>query len=53
MKTTVYWPEYVYEALRRLAFERRTSINKLVIEAVEARLGARHTPQRPRRARRS
>jgi hypothetical protein len=35
-KTTVYWSEELYEELRRLAFERRTSINKLVAEAVEA-----------------
>jgi hypothetical protein len=37
-KTTIYWTEDLYETMRRLAFERRTSINKLVVHAVETML---------------
>jgi hypothetical protein len=42
-KSTVYWPEPVYETLRRRAFDERTSINKLVIAAVEKYLATGRT----------
>ena len=49
-KTTVYWSEDTYEALRWLAYEQRTSINKLVVQAVEAMLPEAQKP--PRRSKR-
>ena len=41
---TVRLPKDVYEDLRRRAFEERTSINALILEAVRA--GSCHVPQR-------
>ena len=40
-KTMIYLPLPVYETLRRIAFEERTSINKLVREGVEHTLAKR------------
>jgi len=40
-KTMIYLPLPVYETLRRIAFEERTSINKLVREGVEHTLARR------------
>lgn len=49
---TVRLPEDVYEALRREAFERRTSQTAIITEAVEEKLGLRpegirHLPRMP------
>ena len=49
-KTTVYWSEGTYETLRQLAFEGRTSINKLVVKAVETFV-AKNAPRRGQRRR--
>lgn len=40
-KLSLYVPRTVHEALRRIAFEERTSINKLVLEGVEHMLAKR------------
>jgi predicted HicB family RNase H-like nuclease len=40
-KFMIYLPEDVYERLRTIAFEERTSINKLVLEGAEQILAKR------------
>ena len=37
----IYLPEPTYERLRTIAFEERTSINRLVLDAVESALAKR------------
>ncbi len=45
-KFTIYLPTAAYEQLRRIAFDDRTSINKLVINAIEKDLATRAKPGR-------
>jgi hypothetical protein len=40
-KFSIYLPTAAYEQLRAIAFEERTSINKLVLEGVERLLAKR------------
>jgi len=49
-KLSLYVPRTVHEALRRIAFEERTSINKLVLEGVEQMLTKRAALGKPKTA---
>jgi len=45
-KFSIYLPTAIHERLRTIAFEERTSINKLVLEGIEQLL-AKQTGKRP------
>jgi len=42
--SSIYLPERVYEALRKIAFEERLKIHDIVLEGIEAALGRRGYP---------